>query len=256
MCNRIIKFGVVKQYIRTHLNANLFATGHYCRQIVIGKQKFLILAADQGKDQTYFLSGTPISSLQNVIFPIGGLMKNKVRRIAFKQKLINYNRRDSTGICFIGERNFNRFLQTYIAPSPGQIRCLETGKIIGDHSGLPFYTIGQRQNIRVSGSKRFYVVGKNHTDNSLDVVGGRCHQSLWNKKIKIDKIIIHLPFYFQLTAFACFIRIRHRGKLYRAVVYPFEQLLSLVDERVYAAASGQIIAFFNYQICLGSATIK
>lgn len=168
MCNKYIKFNKFKEEAK-RLGADKIATGHYAR-IVDGK---LYKAKDLNKDQTYFLSQVSNEQLQDVIFPIGELTKPEVREIAKKANIPVSDKKDSTGICFIGERHYQQFIQNYLKGKSGDIINVETNECIGKHKGLMNYTIGQRRNVGLSGDdERHYVCGKDSSKNILYVAYG------------------------------------------------------------------------------------
>ena len=165
MCNKYIKFDMFVKEAKK-LGADYIATGHYAR-IENGK---LLRAVDSNKDQTYFLSQVSKEQLDHVLFPIGDLEKPKVREIALEYNLITAKKKDSTGICFIGERNFTKFLENYLPNIPGDIVDIKTGKVIAKHIGLMYYTIGQRKGLNLGGNEdRTYAVGKDLEKNILYV---------------------------------------------------------------------------------------
>ena len=156
MCNKYIKFDAFLKEARK-LGADYIATGHYAR-LIDGK---LLRGIDDDKDQTYFLSQLSNEQLKDVLFPVGELRKPEVRKIAEQYNLITATKKDSTGICFIGERNFTNFLKNYLPNQPGKIIDIETNKILGEHTGLMYYTIGQRKGLNIGGShSKIFVVGK------------------------------------------------------------------------------------------------
>jgi tRNA-specific 2-thiouridylase len=142
MCNKYIKFDLFVKKAK-ELGADYIATGHYART----KNNRLFRGIDQNKDQSYFLSQLSSKQLENVLFPVGELTKEEVRKIALEINLNVATKKDSTGICFIGERNFQKFMANYLKPNPGDIINVETGEKIGTHMGLMNYTIGQRKNV-------------------------------------------------------------------------------------------------------------
>ena len=168
MCNKYIKFDLFKKEAKK-LGADKIATGHYAR--LDGDR--LLRGVDSNKDQTYFLSQVSKEQLKDVLFPIGDLTKPEVRKIAEENHIPVYNKKDSTGICFIGERHYQAFVANYLKGKSGDIIDVETNKIIGRHKGLMNYTIGQRRNVGLSGDeKRHYVCGKNSKTNTLYVAFG------------------------------------------------------------------------------------
>ena len=181
LCNREIKFGPFADYA-ARLGASYIATGHYCdvRHADGGAQ--LYEAADKNKDQTYFLNQVPSHRLENVLFPLARLQKAEVRAIANRMGLVTAKKKDSTGICFIGERNFKKFLSAYLPAQPGKI--VDTnGKILGRHDGLMYYTLGQRRGLGIGGipgeaQSRWFVVRKNLDTNELVVKCGEGEELL------------------------------------------------------------------------------
>ena len=184
MCNKYIKFDMfAKEAIK--LGADYIATGHYAR-IKDGK---LLRAIDDNKDQSYFLSQVSKEQLKNVLFPIGDMIKPDVRKIALEYDLITAKKKDSTGICFIGERNFTNFLKNYLPNKPGKIINIETNEVVGEHIGLMYYTIGQRRGLDIGGTdKRMFVVGKNLKDNILYICLGDDNDYLISDSCIIDEI--------------------------------------------------------------------
>ncbi len=168
MCNKYIKFDMFMDEA-FKLGCDFIATGHYAKT-VDGK---LLRATDDNKDQTYFLSQVPKEKFKKVLFPIGDLKKDEVRKIASEYDLITASKKDSTGICFIGERNFTNFLKNYLPNQPGDILDVKTKEKVGTHIGLMYYTIGQRKGLNIGGSKdRMFVVGKDVSKNILYISYG------------------------------------------------------------------------------------
>ena len=183
MCNKYIKFDFFVKEAKK-LGADYIATGHYAKL----KDGYLYKASDENKDQSYFLAYLSKEQLQNVIFPLGDIDKTEVRKIAAKYGLITANKKDSTGICFIGERNFSKFLQNYLPAQEGNIVEIDTGKTIGRHIGLMYYTIGQRKGLNIGGNNdKLYVVGKNLQDNILYVCFGDQNKYLYSNHALLEK---------------------------------------------------------------------
>ena len=164
MCNKYIKFDMFAKEAEK-LGADYIATGHYAK-VEDGK---LLRAIDQNKDQTYFLSQVSKEQLKNVLFPIGDMIKSDVRKIAEEHGLVTADKKDSTGICFIGERNFSNFLKNYLPNQPGKIVNIETNEIVGEHIGLMHYTIGQRKGLGISYKVPLFVIGFNPEKNERDM---------------------------------------------------------------------------------------
>ena len=184
MCNKYIKFDLFKKEAKK-LGADKIATGHYAR--IEGNR--LLRGVDNNKDQTYFLSQVSPEQLKDVLFPIGHLMKSEVREIARKNHIPVAEKKDSTGICFIGERNYQKFVANYLKGKKGDIIDVETGKVVGEHKGLMNYTIGQRRNVGLSGDeKRHYVCGKDSKTNTLYVAYGDDSKYLLSDEAIIEDV--------------------------------------------------------------------
>src|SRR5512141_1895374 len=189
LCNAEIKFRAFLDHART-LGAEKIATGHYARVEERDGRFVLLKGLDPGKDQSYFLHRLNQAQLARTLFPVGHLHKSEVRRIAREAGLANHAKRDSTGICFIGERPFREFLNRYLPRTPGAVRTPE-GRVIGEHVGLAFYTIGQRKGIGIGGVKgggadgeAWYVAGKDMARNELIVVRGHDHPLLQRDRLR------------------------------------------------------------------------
>ena len=181
LCNREIKFGVFQAHAQ-RLGAEWIATGHYAR-LDRRQGVELLSAVDANKDQTYFLHRVTAAQLDKALFPLGELTKPEVRALARKMELPVADKRDSTGICFIGERPFDEFLRQHVQGVPGPMRNPE-GRLLGEHRGLPFYTLGQRQGLGLGGDAEgsgepWYVVGKDMSTNTLTVAQGKNHPALF-----------------------------------------------------------------------------
>jgi tRNA-specific 2-thiouridylase len=173
LCNKFVKFNHFVKYVEKEFSTNLISTGHYAKVEKKGENFYLRKPKDRKKDQTYFLCKVDRKILSRVIFPINDLEKKTVREIAFINKLSNHQKKDSTGICFIGENKFEKFISNYIKPELGDIIEIESGKKIGSHNGYFLFTIGQRKGLGISGLKSpRYVVGKNPEKNLVYVSSG------------------------------------------------------------------------------------
>ncbi len=249
MCNKYIKFDLFIKEAKK-LNAEYFATGHYANT----HDNRLYKAVDQNKDQTYFLAQISNEQLQNVIFPLGNIEKKEVRKIAKEQNLVNASKKDSTGICFIGERNFQKFVQNYLQKNPGNIIDIESKKIIGTHDGLMYYTIGQRRNVGISGySKRHYVVGKNSLKNELYVAFGDDSKYLLSDECLLDNVNFISP----LRPNKCSAKFRYRGEEYPvSIKYLNNNEIIVKYKNVKSVTPGQACALYLENECLGSGIIK
>lgn len=185
MCNRMIKFGYFEQ--RWGKDFDLTATGHYATTDVLDGRKYLATATDLVKDQTDFLAQITQEQLDHVIFPIGSLPKDEVRRIAQQAHLPNATRKDSQGICFLGQINYNDFIRRHLGEKPGPIIEIETGRKLGEHRGFWFHTIGQRKGLGLSGGP-WYVVKKNVEDNIIYVSGGYGTAKQYGRVLHLDEM--------------------------------------------------------------------
>ena len=188
LCNREIKFRAFLDYA-TQLGADRIATGHYARLKTNNNQSYLLKGLDQNKDQSYFLHAVYQEPLSKSFFPVGELEKSTVRDIAKEQGFVTHDKKDSTGICFIGERRFKDFLATYLPAQPGEIEN-DRGEVVGAHHGLMFHTLGQRQGLGIGGIQGgseapWYVAGKDLNRNTLIVVQGEEHPLLYSNSLVI-----------------------------------------------------------------------
>ncbi len=250
MCNKYIKFDLFKKEAK-RLGANYIATGHYAR--IVGNR--LLRAVDLNKDQTYFLAQVSEDALKDVLFPIGDLTKPEVREIAKIQNIPTATKKDSTGICFIGERNYQKFVSNYLKPNPGDIIDIETNKVIGTHTGLMNYTIGQRRNVGISGNlEKHFVVGKNVAENKLYVAFGEDSEYLYSDSCIIENV----NFLCQTRHTFCTAKFRYRGPDYEVMLEYLEnnEILVRYPEKVKAVTPGQACVFYLGEQCLGSGIIK
>jgi tRNA-specific 2-thiouridylase len=257
-CNRQIKFGDCLDYAM-RLGADKIATGHYARVIEVDGQYQLLKGVDQGKDQSYFLHAIRPAVLAQIIFPLGELQKPDVRKIANDCGLPNYARRDSTGICFIGERPFKEFLQSYLPEQPGDIETPE-GNVIGRHDGLMYHTLGQRQGLAIGGLRDYsdepwYVVGKDLERNVLLAVQGNTHPLLWSEAMQTEAMHWLVPPPGDI--FRCTVKTRYRQDDVSCEMQLGDSGAALVSfqEPVWAVTPGQYAVFYQGDICLGGAVI-
>ena len=250
MCNRYIKFDLFLEEAK-RLGADYIATGHYARMID-GK---LYKAVDLNKDQTYFLAGVKSDKLQNVLFPVGELTKDKVREIANKYNLVTANKKDSTGICFIGERNFKNFLENYLPNTPGNMVNIDTNEVIGHHIGLMYYTIGQRRGLDIGGTKeRLFVVGKNLDKNILYVAVGENNDYLYSTSCIIDDLTINI----ENIPTSCLAKFRYRSNDVPVTLEKINETEILVRyNNVKSVTPGQLCCLYTEDgHCFGSGIIK
>jgi tRNA-specific 2-thiouridylase len=254
-CNREIKFGVCYEHA-LRLGADWFATGHYARM----QGGRLLRGRDYGKDQTYFLHTVPGAMLARTLFPIGELPKDEVRRLAHEHALPVHDKRDSTGICFIGERPFAEFLAHYLPAQPGPIETPE-GRRLGTHRGLMYYTLGQRQGLAVGGvrgaaEKPWYVAKKDLQRNTLVVVQQHAHPLLVCNEFTTEAanwIAGTAP----ATQFRCAVKTRYRqaDQACEVRVLPDGRCNVRTDLAQRAVTPGQSAVFYQGDECLGGAVI-
>lgn len=257
LCNREIKFGPFREYALS-MGADYVATGHYCGidHNADGK-RYLLKAADQNKDQTYFLNQVTQPQLENVLFPLAKLPKQEVRRLADEAGLSTAGKKDSTGICFIGERNFRTFLSTYLPAQPGKIVTLD-GQTVGEHIGLMHYTIGQRKGLDLGGKRgeegRWFVVKKDMEHNVLYVSHGD-EAPLYSASCEVSGLnwIGYMP----PQTFACTAKFRYRQPEQKVQVTLTEKGAHVqFAERQRAVTEGQYAVFYDQTRCLGGGVIK
>ena len=249
MCNKYIKFDMfVKEAEK--LGADYIATGHYAR-IKDGK---LLRAVDSNKDQTYFLSQVTKDQLKNVLFPIGDMVKPEVRRVAEEYGLITAKKKDSTGICFIGERNLTNFLKNYLPNQPGDVVNIDTNEVIGKHIGLMYYTIGQRRGLNIGGTdERMFVVGKDLKKNILYICIGEDNDYLVSDSCIVDEI----NYLGEEKITKCTAKFRYRQEdIDVELEWKDNEVLVKYPQGVKRVTPGQACVFYNGEECLGGGIIK
>jgi tRNA-specific 2-thiouridylase len=260
LCNREIKFSHFKKFA-LEMGADFVATGHYAKAEKRDGINYLKKAADQNKDQTYFLNQLTSAQLDNVLFPVGDLIKNQVREIAEQNKISVARKKDSTGICFVGERKFREFLSRYIPMKEGDI-VDKSGKVVGRHKGVFYYTIGQRRGLGIGGNsigESWYVLDKDVLNNRLIVSQGE-DGSLFSKSLTTAgfNFISQPP---ASDEFDCEARIRHRQPLQKArakVFYDGGEVSAVRLEFATpqrAVAAGQYAVIYQGEYCLGGGVI-
>jgi tRNA-specific 2-thiouridylase len=255
LCNREIKF---ESFLgkAMELGADYLATGHYCRRVQHGERVFLGKGLDPDKDQSYFLYAVEGAKFGKVLFPVGELLKPEVRRLAREEGLATAAKKDSTGICFIGERKFREFLSRYVAIKPGAFRTLD-GKKVGEHQGAAFYTLGQRKGLGLGGQgEPWFVVDKNADANVVFVERGSEHPALYSRELRANElnwIGIDAP----KEPFACKAKVRYRQKEQACLVEPDGNgaLHVVFEEPQRAVTPGQSVVFYDGDLCLGGGVI-
>lgn len=258
LCNREVKFQPFREHA-LRLGADWVATGHYAQITHEADGPHLRRAVDDNKDQTYFLAAVAREHFERVLFPLGGLTKPEVRALAQQAGLPNHARKDSTGICFIGEREFREFLAQYLKPQPGMIED-DAGAIVGQHQGLAFHTLGQRKGLAIGGRRGsreapWYVVAKDASRNVLVVSQDSAHPRLMTQDIATDAFHwIRRPTSIpaMLTA-----RIRHRQALQVCAVAAIDgdRVRFRFEQAQRAAVPGQYLVLYDGDECLGSGEI-
>lgn len=249
LCNKYIKFDLFKKEAMK-LGADYMATGHYARV----KDGRLLRAVDLNKDQTYFLADITQDQLKNVIFPIGELTKPEVRKIAEEQNLVVADKKDSTGICFIGERNYQKFVSNYLKENKGDIIDVKTKEVIGTHTGLMNYTIGQRRNVGISGNTdRHFVCGKDVKNNILYVTIGD-EEYLYSDACLIENV----NFISSTHPTFCTAKFRYRGEDHPVELEYLEnnEILVKYSGRAKSVTPGQACVLYLGEECLGCGFIK
>ncbi|MBR4658617.1 MAG: tRNA 2-thiouridine(34) synthase MnmA [Clostridia bacterium] len=256
LCNTEIKFKAFLEFA-LGMEADRLATGHYARLGTDGRLK-LLRAKDLNKDQTYFLAGLRADQLERVLFPIGHLDKSEVRDIAGKAGLATAMKKDSTGVCFIGERNFKQFLMNFLPAQPGDIVDL-TGRVLGRHDGLMYYTLGQRRGLGIGGKdfgsgESWFVVGKDMERNRLIVQQGE-HEELYSTSLSCERlsfISLERP----RAPFRCTAKFRYRQPDQGVTVHPLGEGCRIVfDEPQRAVTPGQWAVLYDGEECLGGGEI-
>lgn len=250
MCNKYIKFDMFVKEAKK-LGADYIATGHYAR-IENGN---LLKGLDNNKDQSYFLSQVSKDQLKNVLFPIGDMEKSEVRKIALEYDLVTAKKKDSTGICFIGERNFTKFLENYLPNKEGNIIDIETNKILGKHIGLMYYTIGQRRGLNIGGNEnKLFVVGKNINDNILYVAFGDDNEYLYSDEALIENMN-YLVDYRPNNCMAKF-RYRQPDNIVNVEYLTDNQIIVKYPQKIKSVTPGQACVLYDNDICIGGGIIK
>ena len=255
MCNKEIKFKAFLEHA-LNLGADYLATGHYARVEDRDGERKMLRGLDENKDQTYFLNQLDQSQLERVLFPIGNLEKKRVRELAVEAELATATKKDSTGICFIGERNFKEFLGNYLPAQPGNMETM-SGEVKGKHDGLMYYTIGQRQGLGIGGSgEPWFVVGKDLERNVLLVEQGFHNELLYSDSITAVNVsfVSDKP---KAKTFECTAKFRYRQPDNAVTVELQDDGTAKVffKEPIRAVTPGQAVVFYDGEECLGGGTI-
>ena len=244
MCNQEIKFKLFYEKAMAD-GADYIATGHYAR-IIDGK---LAKAKDENKDQTYFLYRMSEEALKHTIFPIGDMTKPEVKKLAEEKGLHNAYKKESMGVCFVGEVGMKDFLKEYIDIKPGEIKEIETSKTLGYHEGAVFYTIGQRHGLYIAAEVPYYIVKKDIKNNIIYVSKNLNNTELWTKELKLQDIAIRTK---EVQETNVLVRLRHRAPLIPAT---FDGEILHFKKEIKRPASGQSAVLYNVKFCLGGGII-
>lgn len=261
LCNKEIKFKAFLEFAAEDLGADYIATGHYVRRRDIDGTTQLLRGVDANKDQSYFLYTLSHQQVAQSLFPVGELEKPEVRRIATQLDLATAKKKDSTGICFIGERKFRDFLGRYLPAQPGKIITVD-GQEIGEHQGLMYHTLGQRKGLGIGGTKEgneepWYVVDKDVANNVLLVAQGHDHPRLFSNGLIAQQL--HWGDRRPLTAeLRCTVKTRYRQADIPCRVIPIDETRIEVrfDQPVAAVTPGQSAVFYQDEVCLGGGIIE
>ena len=274
MCNQEVKF---KLFLETALDdgADLIATGHYARiagnpvnsksQIPNSKRLptthySLLTAADTNKDQTYFLYRVTEEALSKTLFPLGGMKKPDVRKYASKLGLITADKKDSVGVCFVGEIGIKEFLENFVDSEPGEIIDIKTKKVVGEHDGALFYTIGQRHGLNVGGGMPYYVVGKDMAKNQVYVTTDINDSVLWQSQMKLTDVHCINSGFMQKAdgkkQVVLHVRTRHRAPLIECTIKKSDEGLEVnLKDDIRALTPGQSAVLYDGEVCIGGGII-
>jgi tRNA-specific 2-thiouridylase len=259
LCNREIKFKTFLDHARA-LGAGKIATGHYARTDCLDGRWRLLRARDAGKDQSYFLHALKQEALSATLFPIGDMHKSAVRELAREARLPTHAKKDSTGICFIGERDFRSFLADYIPGQPGEIRTPE-GAQVGEHTGVFFYTLGQRSGLGIGGradgaGDAWYVVGKDVARNVLIAAQGNANEWLQSRRL-VANASTWVAGAAPALEFRCTAKTRYRQADQACEVHVAGEVCEVAfDSMQRAVTPGQSVVFYDGDVCLGGAIIQ
>ena len=258
LCNREIKFGPFLDYAKM-MGADYIATGHYCKLDTDGKYFYLKKAKDKSKDQSYFLNQLSQDQLSQVLFPLADIEKTEVRRIALENDLVNAKKKDSTGVCFIGERNFKNFLQHYLPAKKGEIVDVN-GKVVGEHDGVLYYTLGQRKGLKIGGlaggnGERWFVLEKDVKNNRLIVSQGEDDKLFSSSLIATE--FNWIPKTPENNKFTCFAKFRYRQPDQKVdVEIKNNKVYVYFAEKQRAVTPGQYVVLYDEnENCLGGGVI-
>lgn len=257
LCNREIKFKFLLEKAKS-LGAEFLATGHYCRVMQENGQTKLYKGIDPGKDQSYFLYAVHNEALRQVLFPVGAMHKSEIRALAKQHQLATAEKKDSTGICFIGERRFKQFLSQHLVGKKGFFEDLN-GKVLGEHAGIAYYTIGQRKGLGIGGpGDAWFVVKKDKTRNVVTLAQGIHHPALFCDSLTATELSWIASSDIPLTPFICKSKIRYRQPDQECIIEKIENGIATVQFPIpqRAVTPRQSIVFYQEDKCLGGGVIE
>lgn len=257
LCNREIKF---KELLgkALELGADKLATGHYCRVDYKDGAYRLLKGSDPNKDQSYFLHAIKQKALEKALFPVGEMIKTDLRELARRHSIPVSEKKDSTGICFIGKRNFKTFISKYLPAEPGDFEDPQ-GHVVGRHDGLAFYTIGQRKGIGIGGAgEPWFVVGKDLERNAVTIAQGENHPALFVDRLQAEELTWISPEGAPPLPFRCKAKVRYRQPDQDCVIVGIEDGVAFVvfDKPQRAVTPRQSVVFYDGACCLGGGVIK
>lgn len=259
LCNKYIKFDHFIRYIEKNFEEFKFiATGHYAKIISRNDIKLLAMSKDKFKDQTYFLAEINKNRLNQMIFPLADLKKDEVREIAINSKIPVANKKDSTGICFVGKRNFPKFLSNYFKENPGKIVDDDTGKILGKHKGVLFYTIGQRRGLNLGGNENpYFVSSKDIKNNIIFVSSGKKNEKLYSNLIVAKNFNFLVDPSFIRNGMKINFKTRHSEVVFNGNITIIDQNEIKINskEKILAITPGQELVIYYNELCLGGGKI-
>ncbi len=261
LCNKEIKFDVFQKYAN-EIGANKIASGHYAKIVKADEKFFICKAIDSSKDQSYFLYQLSSQILESVEFPLGDILKKDIRKIAQENNLINATKKDSTGICFIGDRKYNNFVSQFLKSNKGKIITVD-GDEIGNHNGHMYFTVGQRKGLGIGARKSafdqpWYVVNKDIDNNIVYVAQGSDHPALFSDELIADNMYWNLDIQKNIP-FKCNAKVRYRDIDHPCSILPSKegQCYIKFDHKIKAITSGQSIVLYNKNgVCIGGGIIR
>ena len=261
LCNKHVKFKAFLDYATEDLGAEYIATGHYARVREKDGEFYLLKGLDPSKEQSYFLYTLGQKALSRTLFPIGHLHKTEIRKLAEKYGFANHLKKDSTGICFIGERKFKEFLQRYLPTQPGEMRTPE-GQYIAQHSGLMYYTLGQRQGLGIGGVKNapdepWYVLDKDLDNNILIVGQGHNHPLMLHNVLEANQLdwCSNQPLT-EIINCTAKTRYRQEDQACKIIPLPENRVKVIFEQQQRAITPGQSVVFYDGEVCLGGGIIE